>query len=113
MLITAGPWTNQILSSSITNPELPKLPIVVSNEQTQNFFIKRNLDDRENVEYYSSMPLVTYSDGGYVKSGGDYWFIVGPTEDTTKSDTKNKRDQSLKIGFHRQGSIMNNEEFQT
>ena len=29
------------------------------------------------------MPLVSYSDGGYVQTGGEYYFIVGPTSDTS------------------------------
>ena len=61
------------------------------------------------------MPLVSYSDGGYIKSGlhvicnkvstvfisragGDYWFIVGPCPD---SDAKNVETR-VKVGFHRQ-----------
>ena len=109
LLITAGPWTNQILGDSVTQPPLPKLPVVVSNEQTQNFFIKtHDPGSSGNTSHYIDMPLVTYSDGGYVKSGGDYWFIVGPTS----SDTTNKESKSMKIGFHRQGTLMNNEDFQ-
>ena len=43
--------------------------------------------------------------------GGDYWFIVGPCEDTI--DQQNvKKEKSVKVGFHRQGDIMDNEDFQ-
>ena len=54
------------------------------------------------------MPLVSFSDGGYVQSGGEYFFIVGPaqTEDTPAADKK------VKVGYHRQGDIMDNKESQ-
>ena len=58
------------------------------------------------------MPLVSYSDGGYIQSGGDYWFIVGPCPDTTDDNTEDNQEMRVKVGFHRQGDIMNNEEFQ-
>ena len=56
---------------------------------------------------YDLMPLVSYSDGGYVQSGGEYYFIVGPaqSEDTPAADKK------VKVGYHRQGDIMDNKEF--
>ena len=56
---------------------------------------------------YDQMPLVSYSDGGYVKTGGEYYFIVGPTSDT--SDMQGER--RVKVGYHRQGDILDNEEF--
>eukprot|EP00092_Neocalanus_flemingeri_P033115 GFUD01036010.1.p1 GENE.GFUD01036010.1~~GFUD01036010.1.p1 ORF type:complete len:574 (+),score=141.78 GFUD01036010.1:180-1901(+) len=101
LLITAGPWTNQILGPSTMHPALPQLPVVISNEQTQDFALKESA--------YSSMPLVTYSDGGYVRSGGDYWFIVGPCPDVISEESREKH---MKVGFHRQGELMDNEEFQ-
>ena len=53
------------------------------------------------------MPLVSYSDGGYVQTGGEYYFIVGPT-----SETVLQGERKVKVGYHRQGDIMDNEEFQ-
>ena len=53
------------------------------------------------------MPLVSYSDGGYVQSGGEYYFIVGPAADTDG----NNSDKKVKVGYHRQGDIMDNKEF--
>ena len=50
------------------------------------------------------MPLVSYSDGGYVQSGGEYYFIVGPAADTDG----NNSDKKVKVGYHRQGDIMDN-----
>ena len=55
---------------------------------------------------YDLMPLVSYSDGGYVQTGGEYYFIVGPT-----SDTFPQGERKVKVGYHRQGDIMDNEEF--
>ena len=55
---------------------------------------------------YDQMPLVSYSDGGYVQSGGEYYFIVGPT-----SDTILQGERRVKVGYHRQGDIMDTEEF--
>ena len=101
LLITAGPWTNQVLGPDTMAPPLPQLPVVISNEQTQDFEVL--------MSEYDHMPLVTYSDGGYVKSGGDYWFIVGPCPDKTSGDQAEKH---VKVGFHRQGDLMDNQEFQ-
>ena len=53
------------------------------------------------------MPLVSYSDGGYVQTGGEYYFIVGPT-----SETVLQGERRVKVGYHRQGDIMDNEDFQ-
>ena len=55
------------------------------------------------------MPLVSYSDGGYVQTGGEYYFIVGPTSDI--SDTVLQGERRVKVGYHRQGDIMDNDEF--
>merc|ERR1712203_861353 len=101
LLLTAGPWTNSLLSYEVTRPFLSQLPLLVSNEQTQDFEV-RGAD-------YDQMPLVSYSDGGYVKTGGEYYFIVGPTSDT--SDTLVQGERRVKVGYHRQGDIMDNEEF--
>ena len=63
------------------------------------------------------MPLVSYSDGGYIQSGtilfwhlcmkiksitagGDYWFIVGPCPDSEAENVERR----VKVGFHRQVS---------
>ena len=37
LLICAGPWTNRILGPSVMSPPMSQLPLVVSNEQTQDF----------------------------------------------------------------------------
>ena len=37
VLLTAGPWTNSLLSPEVTSPPLSQLPLAVSNEQTQDF----------------------------------------------------------------------------
>merc|ERR1719233_749265 len=87
------------------NPPLPQLPVVVSNEQTQNFVAKKDHD-------YSNMPLVTYSDGSYVNSGSDYWFVVGPCEDVAQGHNQGSIRKSVKVGYHRQGDLLENEEFQ-
>ena len=56
------------------------------------------------------MPLVSYSDGGYVQTGGEYYFIVGPTSDTSDTSVL-QGERRVKVGYHRQGDIMDNEEF--
>ena len=56
---------------------------------------------------YDLMPLVSYSDGGYVQTGGEYYFIVGPT-----SETVLQGERRVKVGYHRQGDIMDSEDFQ-
>ena len=70
------------------SPTLSLLPIVVSNEQTQDFIdwleilyhfyisIKYDFWSYFSDGNYSSMPLVSYSDGGYIKSGM-YMFVEG------------------------------------
>ena len=40
LLLTAGPWTNSLLSYEVTTPFLSQLPVVVSNEQTQDFQVR-------------------------------------------------------------------------
>ena len=40
LLLTAGPWTNSLLSFEVTTPFLSQLPVVVSNEQTQDFEVR-------------------------------------------------------------------------
>ena len=40
LLLTAGPWTNSLLSFEVTSPFLSQLPVVVSNEQTQDFEVR-------------------------------------------------------------------------
>ena len=40
LLMTAGPWTNSLLSGEVTQPPLSQLPLVVSNEQTQDFEVR-------------------------------------------------------------------------
>ena len=40
LLLTAGPWTNSLLSYEVTTPFLSQLPLVVSNEQTQDFPVR-------------------------------------------------------------------------
>ena len=37
MLISAGPWTNKLLGPGVMSPPMSQLPLVVSNEQTQDF----------------------------------------------------------------------------
>ena len=46
----------------------------------------------------------------YTLLGGDYWFIVGPCEDSVGEDNVSER--KVKIGYHRQGDIINNNDFQ-
>ena len=106
LLITAGPWTNKILSSM--NPKLPLVPMIISNEQTQNFGLMPHYIHADN------MPLVTFSDCGYVESGSNYWFIVPFCSDILNDNNvvpNDYIDHSIKVGFHRQGDLMNNEEF--
>ena len=40
LLLTAGPWTNSLLSYEVTRPFLSQLPLLVSNEQTQDFEVR-------------------------------------------------------------------------
>ena len=48
LLLTAGPWTNSLLSYEVTRPFLSQLPLLVSNEQTQDFEVR--WDNSEQLE---------------------------------------------------------------
>ena len=37
LLLSTGPWTNMMLGSDVMNPALQQFPLVISNEQTQDF----------------------------------------------------------------------------
>ena len=37
LLLATGPWTNSLLDPGLTSPSLSLLPVLVSNEQTQDF----------------------------------------------------------------------------
>ena len=108
LLITAGPWTNNILSC--VTPKLPLVSMIISNEQTQNFGLLPHADNVR-IKHGYDMPLVTFSDNGYVKSGTNYWFMVPHCSDILNDDELNDTDYSIKVGFHRQGDLLDTEQF--
>ncbi|CAE7028519.1 soxA [Symbiodinium natans] len=102
LIITAGPWTNQVLS----NAGLPGVPMIVSNEQTVE------LGPRPGAPSYDwdVFPVFTWSEAGYKgrgKDGGCEYFYTTPhvTHPGVPSG-------GVKIGFHRQGPLLNTDEFQ-
>ena len=40
MLLSAGAWTNRLLGPGVMCPPMSQLPVVVSNEQTQDFVVR-------------------------------------------------------------------------
>eukprot|EP01083_Nonionella_stella_P025928 71397_1 len=98
LLVTCGPWSNQILQCL----NLPLVPIIVSNEQTQDFGLLT-------ATAYQEMPLVTFSDGGYTSSGSEYWFMVPSCSDCIDGVDEHR---TIKVGYHRQGELMKNDDFQ-
>ena len=92
LLLCCGPWTNRLLRLG----NLAMMPIMVSNEQTSNFCPKPDKGE----SHGNDIALVSYSEGGYVSGTGEYWFIV-PSCGIP----------GIKVGYHRQGTLMDNAEF--
>lgn len=102
LVITAGPWTNQVLSKA----GLPGVPMIVSNEQTLELVPKPGAASYD----WDVFPLFTWSEAGYKgrgKDGGCEYYYTTPhvTHPGVPSE-------GVKIGFHRQGPLLNSEEFQ-
>ena len=103
LVITAGPWTNQLLGKA----GLPGVPVIVSNEQTVELQPKPGLEGSYDWDVF---PLFTWSEAGYKgrgKDGGCEYYYTTPhvTHPGVPSE-------GVKIGFHRQGPLLNTEEFQ-
>ena len=46
-----------------------------------------------------------------MSEGGDYWFIVGPCPDAKTSEEAGGQELKVKVGLHRQGDLLDTEEF--
>lgn len=102
LVITAGPWTNQVLSSA----GLSGVPMIVSNEQTVELVPKTGAASYD----WDVFPVFTWSEAGYKgrgKDGGCEYYYTTPH--VTHSGVPSS---GVKIGFHRQGPLLNTEEFQ-
>eukprot|EP00438_Fugacium_kawagutii_P034153 Skav226361 [mRNA] locus=scaffold290:9058:10437:+ [translate_table: standard] len=102
LVITAGPWTNQVLSKA----GLPGLPVIVSNEQTVELAPKAGAASYS----WDVFPLFTWSEAGYKgrsKDGGCEYYYTTPHVHHPGVPSG-----GVKIGFHRQGALLNTEEFQ-
>eukprot|EP00939_MAST-03C_sp_MAST-3C-sp1_P001310 g1310.t1 len=101
LVLCAGPWTNKVLRSA--KPALPLMPIVVSEEQTLDIGVPSDAED--NPYDRSEMPLFTWSEAGYkgvAENGKCRYFYTVPSTFAPGG---------LKIGYHRQGRLLENDEF--
>ncbi|CAE7895695.1 soxA, partial [Symbiodinium sp. KB8] len=101
VVITAGPWTNRILQGA----GLRGVPMIVSNEQTVEFQPKVGAPSHD----WSDLPLFTWSEAGYKgrnEDGGCLYFYTTPHCPLTSSGS-----QGVKVGFHRQGPLLDTDEF--
>ncbi|CAE7219846.1 soxA [Symbiodinium pilosum] len=101
LVVTAGPWTNQILQGA----GLRGLPMIVSNEQTVEFQPKEGAPSHD----WSDFPLFTWSEAGYKgrnEDGGCLYFYTTPHCPLASSGS-----QGVKVGFHRQGPLLDTDEF--
>lgn len=109
LVLASGPWTNQTLARC----GLPLLPLVVSNEQTLDF---GEADGWAGPGYaVGSFPLFTWSEAGYkgrAEGGGCRYFYCVPTLDAdTSAAPPHARTMGFKIGYHRQGPLMETADF--
>lgn len=102
LVVTAGPWTNQVLARA----GLSGVPLFVSNEQTVELVPKEGAPSHD----WDAFPLFTWSEAGYKGRGADggcrYFYT------TPHITLKSSGSAGVKIGFHRQGPLLDNEEFQ-
>ena len=106
LIITAGPWTNSLLSKA----ELPQVPMVVSNEQTVELRPKVSTAEKNPSYDWDVFPIFTWSEAGYKgrgKDGGCEYYYTTP-----HVSHPNVPSEGVKIGFHRQGPLLNTEDFQ-
>eukprot|EP00439_Symbiodinium_sp_Y106_P066864 s876_g10.t6 len=108
VVITAGPWTNRILQGA----GLRGVPMIVSNEQTVEFQPKDGVYPKvvgAPSHDWSDLPLFTWSEAGYKgrnEDGGCLYFYTTPHCPLTSSGS-----QGVKVGFHRQGPLLDTDEF--
>lgn len=102
LVLTAGPWTNNVLAAASLNG----VPMMVSNEQTVELIPKPGAPSYD----WDVFPLFTWSEAGYKgrgKDGGCRYFYTTPHVTIPSSGSA-----GVKIGFHRQGALLDNQEFQ-
>jgi len=102
LVLTAGPWTNQVLARA----GLSGVPLFVSNEQTVELVPKGGAPSYD----WDAFPLFTWSEAGYKGRGADggcRYFYTTPHITLPGSGSA-----GVKIGFHRQGPLLDTEEFQ-
>jgi glycine/D-amino acid oxidase-like deaminating enzyme len=102
LVLTAGPWTNNVLAAA----SLTGVPMMVSNEQTVELIPKPGGPSYD----WDVFPLFTWSEAGYKgrgKDGGCRYFYTTPHVTIPSSGSA-----GVKIGFHRQGALLDNQEFQ-
>lgn len=102
LVVTSGPWTNRVL----VNAGLSGMPLLVSNEQTVELKPKAGAPSHD----WGQFPLFTWSEAGYKgrnASGGCRYFYTTPHVDIASSGS-----EGVKIGFHRQGPLLDTDEFQ-
>jgi len=101
LVLCAGPWTNSVLKN--VTPKVELMPIVVSEEQTLDIAVDTRKHGNVNVYEYDKMPLFTWSEAGYkgAKENGKvrYFYCVPSSFEPG----------GMKIGFHRQGALLKNE----
>ena len=128
LLVAAGPWTNQVLESGGLAP----LPLVVSNEQTIDFGERDGWNSSTSPDGTGSnpgystadgMPLLSWSNAGYkgkAASGQTRYFYCVPTVAVVSEPGAEGRKTvvehqsstaGFKIGYHRMGPLMDNDEF--
>jgi len=101
LVLTAGPWTNKVLECA----GLAGVPLVVSNEQTVELLPKGGAPSYD----WDHFPLFTWSEAGYkgrAKDGGCVYFYTTP-----HVTLKSSGSAGVKIGFHRQGPLLDTEDF--
>jgi glycine/D-amino acid oxidase-like deaminating enzyme len=102
LVITSGPWTNRVLSAA----GLSGMPLVVSNEQTVELRPCAGAPSHD----WGTLPVYTWSEAGYKgrnKDGGCRYFYTTPHVGLQTSGS-----EGVKIGYHRQGPLLDNDEFQ-
>eukprot|EP00928_Gymnodinium_smaydae_P073572 TRINITY_DN56761_c0_g1_i1.p1 TRINITY_DN56761_c0_g1~~TRINITY_DN56761_c0_g1_i1.p1 ORF type:complete len:453 (-),score=48.34 TRINITY_DN56761_c0_g1_i1:146-1504(-) len=101
LVVTSGPWTNKVLECA----GLSGMPMVVSNEQTVELVPKVGSSSYD----WDKFPLYTWSEAGYkgrAKDGGCIYFYTTP-----HVPLKTSGSSGVKIGFHRQGALLDTDDF--
>mmetsp|Transcript_89196 Transcript_89196/g.186408 ORF Transcript_89196/g.186408 Transcript_89196/m.186408 type:complete len:454 (+) Transcript_89196:51-1412(+) len=102
LVLTAGPWTNRMLSMA----KLRCLPLFVSKEQTVELSPREGAPSHD----WDNLPLFSWSEAGFkgkTKDGSCRYFYTTPKVGFASSGSV-----GVKIGAHREGPLLRTEDFE-